>query len=148
MPKKNKNGKGIMKSDYGRILFVEDEKYMVTLYQAFLEKHGYDFLSTDDIEEAIKIAEFEKPDLILLDLIIPKKEKGIIKMDAEQGYEFLKKAKKNPKIKNIPIVVFTSLDTQKDRQRTKNLGAIDYIYKGKALPQDVLEKVKKYIKKK
>lgn len=55
-----------MKSKKGRILFVEDERELVNIYHNFLEKNGYDFLSTKDIAEALAITEFEQPDLVLL----------------------------------------------------------------------------------
>lgn len=135
----------VMKSDKGRILFVEDEANLVDLYHAYFEQKGYDFLSTADVEEALQVAEFEMPDVILLDLIIPKIEDGVVHMDAEQGYVFLEKAKNNSKIKNIPIVVFTSLDTMHDREKCKRMGAVDYIFKGKALPTDVLKSIEKVI---
>jgi CheY-like chemotaxis protein len=128
-------------------LFVEDEMNLVDMYHAYFEQKGYDFLSTPDIDEALRVAEFEQPDVVLLDLIIPKIEKGVVHMDAEQGYVFLEKAKKNPKTKNIPIVVFTSLDTIKDRERCKQMGAIDYVFKAKAMPKEVLAAVEKAISK-
>ena len=142
------NDTHVMKSEKGRILFVEDEMNLVDMYHAYFEQKGYDFLSTADIEEALHVTEFEQPDVILLDLIIPKIENGVVHMDAEQGYVFLEKVKKNPKTKNIPIIVFTSLDTIKDRERCKEMGAIDYIFKGKALPKEVLTAVEKVISNK
>ncbi|MCX6746456.1 MAG: response regulator [Candidatus Parcubacteria bacterium] len=141
------NDAHVMKSEKGRILFVEDEMNLVDMYHAYFEQKGYDFLSTADIEEALHVTEFEQPDVILLDLIIPKIENGVVHMDAEQGYVFLEKVKKNPKTKNIPILVFTSLDTIKDRERCKEMGAIDYIFKGKALPKEVLAAVEAVVKK-
>ena len=137
----------ILKSKTGRILLIEDEQNLVDLYHSYFESKGYDFLSTKDIKEAEKLAEFEKPDVILLDLILPKEEGGIIKTDAEQGYEFFALAKKNPKIKDIPILVFTSLNTDYDRQKCSKLGAAGYLFKGRATPQEVLEAVAEMIKK-
>jgi len=141
------NDTHVMKSKKGRILFVEDEMNLVDMYHAYFEQKGYDFLSTADIEEALHVTEFEQPDVVLLDLIIPKIENGVVHMDAEQGYVYLEKVKKNPKTKNIPIIVFTSLDTIKDRERCKQMGVIDYAFKGKALPKDVLSIVEKAIKR-
>lgn len=131
----------ISKYPRSRLLFVEDEKQLVDLYRAFFEKHGYEFLSTDDIDYAMRLTEEKKPEVILLDLLIPKKEGGMVKTDAELGYDFLAAVKKNPKTKDIPVVVFTSLDTIRDRERCAEMGAIKYLFKGKALPQDVLSAV-------
>jgi len=94
-----------MRSDKGRILFVEDEKFLLNMYHDYFKRNGYDFLTTGDIKEALMVTEFEQPDAVLLDIIIPKPENTV----AEQGYEFLEAVKKNLKTKDIPIIVFTNL---------------------------------------
>jgi len=131
----------VMKSNKGRILFVEDERNLVDLYHIYFEKKGYDFLSTADIQEALKLTEFEQPDVVLLDLIIPKLENGIINVIAEQGYDYLEAVKKNPKTKDVPIIVYTNLDTPQDRVKCSEMGAASYVFKGRALPQEVLDTV-------
>ena len=123
-----------MHSKMGRILCVEDEQELVNIYHDFLESNGYDFLSTANIEEALKLTEFEHPDLVLLDIIIPKPENTI----AEQGWEYLEAVKKNPKTKDIPIVVFTNLDTSQDREKSKEMGAAAYIFKRACTPREVM----------
>ena len=133
---------GVMKSDKGRILFVEDEKHLVDMYHVFFEKNGYDFLSTKDIEEALHVTEFEQPYVVLLDIIIPTEENTI----AEQGYDYLEAVKKNPKTKDVPIIVFTNLDTSQDRIKCEEMGAVAYIFKGAASPRDVLNTVAAVIK--
>ena len=131
----------IMRSTKGRILFVEDERNLVDLYHIYFEKKGFDFLSTADIKEALDLTEFEQPYIVLLDLIIPKLENGVINIIAEQGYDYLEAVKKNPKTKNVPIVVYTNLDTPGDRVKCSEMGAVSYIFKGRALPQEVLDTV-------
>jgi len=133
----------VMHSDRGRILFVEDEKELVNIYHDFLESNGYDFLSTKDIQEALQITEFEQPDLVLLDIIIPKPENTI----AEQGWEYLEAVKKNPKTKDIPIVVFTNLDTLQDREKSEKMGAEAYIFKRDCTPRKVMEVIAEIIQK-
>lgn len=140
MPKTN-----IMKSDKGRILFIEDEHLLVDMYHQYFEQHGYDFLTTKDIPEALMLTEFEQPDVVLLDIIIPKIEDGRINVIAEQGYDYLLAVKKSPKTKNVPIVVFTSLDTIEDRIKCTEMGAISYIFKGQAEPKEVLKIVEAVI---
>ena len=125
----------------GRILFVEDEKNLVEIYHDYFETNGYDFLSTKDIRQALQITEFEQPDIVLLDIIIPKEEKGVINLMAEQGYEYLEAVKKNPKTKDIPIVVFTNLDTDQDRKKSEVMGAAAYIFKRDCSPKEVLDTV-------
>jgi len=143
-------GKGItniMRSDKGRILFVEDEKNLVDIYHDYFESNGYDFLSTKDIRQALKVTEFEQPDIVLLDIIIPKEEKGVINLMAEQGYDYLEVVKKNPKTKNIPIVVFTNLDTDQDRKKSEAMGAAAYVFKRDCSPKEVLDTVAKIIER-
>lgn len=133
----------VMKSDKGRILFVEDERELISIYHDFLESNGYDFLSTKNIEEALALTEFEQPDLVLLDIIIPRPENTI----AEQGWEYLEAVKKNPKTKDIPIVVFTNLDTHRDRVKSEKMGAVAYIFKRDCTPREVMETIAEIIKK-
>ena len=134
-----------MRSETGRILFVEDESNLVDIYHDYFETNGYDFLSTKNIEEALAITRFEQPDLVLLDIIIPKEEKGVVNLMAEQGYEYLNAVKRNPKTKNIPIVVFTNLDTDQDRKKCEEMGAAAYIFKRDCTPKEVLDTVEKII---
>lgn len=130
-----------MRSKKGRILFVEDEKDLVDIYHDFFEKEGYDFLSTQDIEEALMVTEFEQPDVVLLDIIIPKPENTM----AEQGYDYLKAVKKSPKTKDVPVVVFTNLNYPKDRKKSKELGAAGYIFKRDCTPREVMGFIDKII---
>jgi len=131
----------IMRSDKGRILFVEDEKFLLNMYHDYFERNGYDFLTTGDIKEALVVTEFEQPDAVLLDIIIPKPENTV----AEQGYEFLEAVKNNPKTKDIPIIVFTNLDTEQDREKCERMGAAAYIFKNAVAPNQVLKTVAKII---
>jgi len=134
---------GIMHANNGRILFVEDEKFLLDMYHDYFERNGYDFLTTGNIKEALDITMFEQPDAVLLDIIIPKPENTV----AEQGYEYLEAVKKNPKTKDVPIVVFTNLDTVQDREKCKKMGAAAYIFKNAATPSQVLDTVAKVIEK-
>jgi len=130
-----------MKSDKGRILILEDEKLIIDMYQMYFEQHDYDFLSSANVQEALDLARFEQPDVILLDIIIPKVEDGIVDITAEQGYDFLAAAKRDKDIKNIPVIVFTNLDTIEDRVKSADLGAIAYLCKKSSAPEDVLQMV-------
>ena len=133
----------VMKSKKGRILFIEDERNLVDIYHDFFIANGYDFLSTKNIEEALAVTAFEQPDAVLLDIIIPTPENTI----AEQGYDYLEAVKKNAKTKNVPIIVFTNLNTAKDRKKCKSMGAAAYIFKRDCTPREVMEAVAKVIKK-
>ncbi len=134
-----------MGPDKKRILFVEDEKNLVDIYHDYFEINGYDFLSSKDIKQALTVTEFEQPDAVLLDIIIPKEEKGAINLMAEQGYDYLEAVKKNPKTKDIPIVVFTNLDTAQDREKSEKMGAAAYIFKRDCAPKETLDAVAKIV---
>ena len=139
----NKQTTNIMHSGKGRILFVEDEQELLNIYHALLEKEGYDFLSTKDIQEALTITEFEQPDAVMLDIIIPKPENTM----AEQGWDYLDAVKKNPKTKDIPIIVFTNLDTPQDREKSKQMGAAAYIFKRACTPREAMDAMAEVISK-
>lgn len=140
-----KRSTGIMKSSRSRILFVEDEKGLVDIYHDYFNANGYDFMSTKDTKEALMITEVERPDLVLLDIIIPKEKKGVINLIAEQGYDYLEAVKNNPKTKDVPVVVFTNLDTDQDRKKCEEMGAAAYIFKRDCTPREVLSAVAKII---
>ena len=126
-----------------KILFVEDEKDLVDMYRDIFINEGFDFVTTFDVKEALKMCEEEKPDAVMLDIIIPVPENII----AEQGYDFLKVVKSNPETKNIPVIVFTNLNTPEDHQKCRELGAAAYIFKRDCTPKEVLETVKEVIKR-
>lgn len=134
------------KSKKYSVLFIEDEQSIVDLYRIYFKRFAYNFYSTDNLNEAKTILNANKIDVIILDIILKKKEdSGMINMVAEQGYEFLKQIKKVKKFKNIPIVVFTSLNTDKDREKAKKLGANNYLFKGSAKPQDLVDAIERVV---
>lgn len=132
-----------LRSEIGRIIFIEDEKALVDIYHDVFERAGYDFLTTDDIQTGLTLTEFEQPDAVLLDIIIPKPENTV----AEQGYEYLQAVKKNSKTKGVPIIVFTNLDTPQDRKKCRKMGAAAYLFKRDCTPNEVVTAVAEVIKR-
>jgi len=117
-----------------RILLVDDEIELVKLVQARLQHSGYEILTAYEGAECLKLAEEEKIDLILLDILMPK-------MD---GYETLRRIRSNPKTAKIPVIMLTAKSQMEDVARAIGLGAQEYIVK----PFDyktMLEKIKKAI---
>ncbi len=131
-----------------KILFIEDEPNLTDIYHIIFDSHGYNFFSTPDVDEGMVLAQTENPDLILLDIILPKKTGDSVDISAKQGFSFLEKAKNNPKTKNIPIIVFTNLNSSADRVKAKELGAIDYVVKADNLPEQIFKKVEAMLNKK
>lgn len=115
-----------------KILFIEDEAALQKLVGENLKQEGFQILSALDGEIGLKRAQTELPDLILLDLILPKKD----------GFEVLKELKANPETKDIPVIVLTNLEGADDIQRIVNLGATTYLVKANYELEDVIKKIK------
>lgn len=115
-----------------KILFVEDEESLQKVIKESLEKHGYNVISAMDGENGISLAKNEKPDLILLDLILPRKD----------GFEVLAALKASPETAVIPVIVLTNLEGSADVERVLSLGAHTYLVKSNYSLDDVLLKVK------
>lgn len=117
------------------VLIVEDDEVISSaLHEEFLEA-GFDVLQAFDGEEGLELTRIHKPNLILLDIMMPKKN----------GFEMLKELKESPLTKNIPVIVLTALGQNDDIKKIINLGAEGYIVKsGKSLAQ-VLEEVKIFL---
>lgn len=118
-----------------KILFIDDESALHKTFGEFLEKEGYEMISALDGEAGLRLAKTKKPDLILLDLILPRL----------QGFEVLEQLKKDPATKNIPVVVLTNLESPGDIDRVLALGATTYLLKNQYTLLEVLEKIKKAI---
>jgi len=119
-----------------KILIVEDDKFLRELISQKLLKEGYDISEAVDGVKAIEVLKNEKPDLILLDLILP----GI------DGFEVLTKIKADANISSIPVVVLSNLGQKEDIERGLKLGANDYLIKAHFTPGEIIEKVKGIIK--
>lgn len=101
------------------ILVVDDEQVTTQLAKTFLGRHGFNVECAYDGEEALELAEETEPDLILLDVMLPK-------MD---GYEVCDILKSKEKFKDIPILFFTAKGLKRDIERGKEVGGDDYIIK-------------------
>ena len=102
-----------------KILIVDDKLEVVELVKATLEGEDYQTISASDGREALEKIGKEKPDLVLLDVVMPKMN----------GLEVLAKVKKDPQTKDVPIIMLTAKGQQLDKDRGRRLGAEDYIVK-------------------
>jgi DNA-binding response OmpR family regulator len=119
-----------------KILFIEDESALQKTFGDFLEREGFELISALDGEAGLKLAEKETPDLILLDLILPKME----------GIEVLKKLKENSKTKDIPVIILTNLDDFEKLEKSLELGVKAYLVKTDFTLEEVLQKIKEELK--
>ncbi len=115
-----------------KILFIEDESALQKTLGEVLMQEGYQVVRAMDGEEGLRLAQTEKPDLILLDLVLPKLH----------GFEVLEKIKKGSDTKDIPVIVLTNLESTSDVEKAVELGATTYLVKANYDLEDVLKKVK------
>jgi CheY-like chemotaxis protein len=119
-----------------KVLVVEDDVYLCGAYKLKLSKLGFEVKTAGDGEEALAILRDFQPDLILLDLIMPRKD----------GFETLETLKKNPVWKDIPVLVATNLSQKEDIDKAISLGASDCVVKTDTSMDDFVLKVKSVLK--
>ncbi len=119
-----------------KILFVEDESALQKTFGDILKQEGYEMISALDGEAGLSLAKTEKPDLILLDLVLPKMH----------GFEVLKSLKEDAGTKDIPIIVLTNLESTGDVEKALELGATTYLVKADYTLEEVLSKIQKACK--
>ncbi|MBI4101708.1 MAG: response regulator [Candidatus Nealsonbacteria bacterium] len=115
------------------ILFVEDESALQKTVGEVLSQEGYQVVSALNGEIGLRLAREKKPDLILLDLILPK----------VNGFEVLKRLKEDAETQKIPVVVLTNLEGMADIDKALELGATTYLVKTQYSLEEVVEKIKK-----
>lgn len=120
-----------------KILVVEDDKFLRELISQKLAKEGYNVCEAVDGEDGVKKIKQEKPDLVLLDLILP----GI------DGFEVLSQTKEDSEVSKIPVIILSNLGQREDIERGLKLGAVDYLIKAHFTPGEIIEKVKKALLK-
>ena len=128
MIKKNRISNGVKK-----ILFIEDESTLQKTFEDVLAQGGYKVISALDGKIGLRLAKSEKPDLILLDLVLPN----------IHGFEVLKRLKQDPETEKIPVIILTNLEKMEDVKEAIELGANTYLVKTQYRIEEVMEKVKK-----
>lgn len=124
-----------MKKNHKKILIIEDDKFISEIYVSQFEKEGYSLVKAENGEDGLRMIESENLDLIILDILLPKMN----------GFEILEELNKNGTIAEKKIIVLSNLGQEKEIERAKELGAIDYLTKANFSFKEVLEKVEKYI---
>jgi CheY-like chemotaxis protein len=131
-----------------KILLIDDDRDLLHMYDLkFRVDDTCDFTTAETPGKGIELAEQTHPDLILLDLVLPKGDKSFGRLNQDTGFHVLDLLKTNPATKNIPVVIFTNLDerTKGNVERAEALGAIDYWVKAHYQPKQIIEKVKKIV---
>ncbi|MDX9892808.1 MAG: response regulator [Patescibacteria group bacterium] len=117
------------------ILLVEDDEFLSELYATKLGLEGYEVILASDGEKGLKLIKEKQPDLILLDIILPKLD----------GFEILSKIKADKILKKIPVILLTNLSQKDEVKRGLDLGADDYLIKAHFMPSEVVKKIKQVL---
>lgn len=123
------------KSKTINILIVEDDVFLADLYKTKFALEGFKVSVAYDGEKGLDLAKKLLPDVILLDLVLPK----------ISGFDILNALKADSASKNIPIILLTNLSQKTDVERGLKLGANDYLIKAHFMPSEVVEKIKKLV---
>lgn len=118
-----------------KILLVEDDTALAAVYRSRLELEGFDIREVHNGEEALSAAVEYKPDLILLDAMMPK----------ISGFDVLDILRNTPDTANVRIIMLTALSQPKDKERAESLGVDDYLVKSQVVIGDVVERVKHHL---
>jgi len=117
------------------ILLVDDDLTLREMYEERLRSEGFEIIQATNGEEAMQKAQESHPNVILLDIMMPK----------VNGFDVLKQLKADSELKNIPVIILTALIQDVDKEQGKSLGAADYIVKSETMPGEVIVKIKNVI---
>lgn len=118
-----------------KILIVEDDEFLLSMYSTKFEIEGYEVVMASDGEMGVEKAQKEKPGIILLDIMLPN-------MD---GFDVLRKLKSNSETSSIPVILLTNLSQKQDVEQGLSLGADDYLVKAHFMPSEVVDKINRLI---
>ena len=118
------------------ILIIEDDKFLRELIVRKLKEEGYQTIEAGEGEEGLEKVKKEKPDLILLDLILP----------GMDGFEVLGKIKEEPSLSSIPVIILSNLGQSEEVEKGLKMGAKDYLIKAHFTPGEIIEKINNVLK--
>jgi DNA-binding response OmpR family regulator len=119
----------------GRILLVEDDDALATVYVSRLQAEGFEVRRVGNGEDALATAISYKPDLIVLDVMMPK----------VSGFDVLDILRNTPETANLKIIMLTALGQPSDQDRAKALGADDYLVKSQVVIADVIDRIRAHL---
>jgi len=120
-----------------KILLTEDDNFIRNAYKESFERNGLIVITASSGEEALQILRDEKPDLMLLDLV----------MAGKDGFQVLSDIRADHTLKEVPVIILSNLGQDEDIQRCKELGAMDYMIKANHSIHEVVNRVKENLKK-
>jgi len=117
-----------------KVLIVEDDKFLKTLLEKHLQRENFEVITAEDGETAVDKIVKERPDLILLDIILPKKS----------GFSVLEEINKDENLRKIPVIIISNLGQQEDIERGKKLGAKEFLVKASLSLEELIRKIKEF----
>lgn len=118
-----------------KILLVEDDDALASVYQTRLQAEGFDLKRVPNGEDALAAALAYKPDLILLDVMMPK----------VSGFDVLDILRNTPETTNVKVIMLTALSQDSDKERAESLGVDDYLVKSQVVIADVVDRIKTHL---
>ena len=118
-----------------KILLVEDDEVLASVYRARLEMEDFEVMEVHDGEQALTAALRYRPDLMILDAMMPK----------ISGFDVLDILRNTPETMNLQIIMLTALSQENDRERAEKLGVDEYLVKSQVMISDVIEKVREHL---
>ena len=118
------------------VLLVEDDTFLANIYKTKFEMEKFKVSVATDGESGLEATKKKHPDIVLLDILLPK-------MD---GFAVLEGLKKDPQVKDIPVILLTNLGQKDDVEKGLEMGAVDYLIKAHFKPSETVDKVKKVLK--
>lgn len=130
--------KVLKKEEAKNILLIESDDFLADIYATKFRQEGFKVKRASDGEQGLKMLSREKPDCLLLDILLPKKD----------GFEVIKEARAKLEFKKMPIIVISNLGQKDDIDKALDLGANDYFIKAHFVPSETVLKIKKLFKMK
>ncbi len=119
-----------------KIVLVEDDTFLAGMYVSKLTHDSLEVQLATDGKQGLKLIQEQRPDLVLLDIVLPKLS----------GFDILKTIRQDPALKDTPVILLTNLGGREDVERGLSLGATDYVIKAHFLPSEVVTKIKRLLK--
>ena len=117
------------------VLLVEDDVFLSSIYQKKFEMEGFKVTPVDNGDKVLAEAKKKKPDIVLLDVLLPKRD----------GFSVLAQLKADAEVKDVPVILLTNLGQKDDVEKGLEAGAADYLIKAHFKPSEIVDKVKKIL---
>lgn len=120
---------------FKKILIIEDEEIILDLLSKKISQHGFEVKTARNGQEGLDLMLSDKPDLVLTDIVMPEKD----------GFTVIEEMKQTEALKNIPVIIISNSGQPVELDRAKSLGVSDWVIKTEFDPNEILEKIRKFL---